>query len=106
MCGSVSDLRVKVDQIEGNYYFTITGKKNLEKPNDNSNKTEENDNSNEKEKEKGKCIDQFNKREEGPFILDFKVSTNQILLSNTKVKSRKKDNGIITLEFSLLPNDN
>ena len=106
MCGSVSDLRVKVDQIEGNYYFTITGKKNLEKPNDNSNKTEENDNSNEKEKEKGKCIDQFNKREEGPFILDFKVSTNQILLSNTKVKSRKKENGIITLEFSLLPNDN
>jgi hypothetical protein len=106
MCGSVSDLRVKVDQIEGNYYFTITGKKNLEKPNDNSNKTEENDNSNEKEKEKGKCIDQFNKREEGPFILDFKVSTNQILLSSTKVKSRKKDNGIITLEFSLLPNDN
>ena len=106
MCGSVSDLRVKVDQIEGNYYFTITGKKNLEKPNDNSNKTEENDNSNEKEKEKGKCIDQFNKREEGPFILDFKVSTNQILLNNTKVKSRKKENGIITLEFSLLPNDN
>ncbi len=91
MCGGVSELRVKINLVGEYYFFFITGKKTI---------------NNEKEGESNEGLkEKFSKREEGPFELEIKVSSNEILLSENKVKSKKKENGIVTLEFSLLSQD-
>ena len=85
------ELKVKINLVGEYYFFLITGKKTIN--------NEKEDESNEGLKEK------FSKREEGPFELEIKVSSNEILLSENKVKNKKKENGIVTLEFSLLSQD-
>ena len=95
MCGGVSELRVKINLVGEYYFFIISGRKTLK------NEKEE-----KQEKQEGTLIEKFSKREEGYFLLEIKVSSNLILLSNNKVKNKKKENGIVTLEFDLLGQDN
>ena len=78
--GKIENIKVNSKIIEGNYLFKISGKKTFTVP---------------------KNSFSFISREKGPFDLAIKVPICQLDLKNTKVKEKKKENGIITLMFEL-----
>ena len=80
--GKIENIKVNSKIVEGNYLFKISGKKSFTVP---------------------KNSFSFISREKGPFDLSIKVPICQLDLKNTKVKEKKKENGIITLMFELNP---
>lgn len=80
--GKIEGIKVNSKIVEGNYLFKITGKKSFDVP---------------------KNSYSFISREKGNFDLNIKVPISQLDLKNTKIKEKKKENGIISLMFELNP---
>ena len=80
----IEKLKQKVSIVQSNYLFKIEGKKVIEK-------------------QKKKIIKSFNTREHGSFTINIFIPLNSINLKSTMIADKAYSNGVVRLEYSLLP---
>ena len=80
----IEKLKQKVSIVQSNYLFKIEGKKVIEK-------------------HKKKIIKSFSTRDHGSFTINIFIPLNSINLKSTTIADKAYKNGVVRLEYSLLP---